>query len=49
MVFFQYEAQCEYDWLYASIPVPNLDSVALEAKFGAIEEFMETEAKKPFS
>ncbi|KAJ6548803.1 hypothetical protein B0H19DRAFT_193977 [Mycena capillaripes] len=44
-----FEAQSEYNGFYTSTPVPNPDLVALGAKFGTIEEVMETEIKKRFA
>ncbi|KAJ6585549.1 hypothetical protein B0H19DRAFT_1110029 [Mycena capillaripes] len=43
-----FAAQAEYNGLYTATPVPNPDLVALGAKFGTMEEFMETEVKKRF-
>ncbi|KAF7364729.1 NmrA domain-containing protein [Mycena venus] len=43
-----FAALAEYNGLYTSTPVPNPDLVALGAKFGTMEEFMETEVKKRF-
>ncbi|KAJ7785289.1 hypothetical protein DFH07DRAFT_726510 [Mycena maculata] len=39
----------EHNGFYATHAVPNADLVALGAKFGTLEEFMETEVKKRFS
>ncbi|KAK7040532.1 NmrA domain-containing protein [Favolaschia claudopus] len=44
-----YEALAEYQGFYTSTPVPNPDLVALGAKFGTVEELVETEIKKRFS
>ncbi|KAJ7185264.1 hypothetical protein C8R46DRAFT_375565 [Mycena filopes] len=41
------EARSQYE-LYAATPVPNPDLVALGAKFGTMEEFMEMEVKKRY-
>ncbi|KAJ7912411.1 hypothetical protein B0H13DRAFT_2007472 [Mycena leptocephala] len=43
------EAQSAYNGFYTATPVPNPDLVALGAKFGTIEEFLETEMKKRFT
>ncbi|KAJ7648757.1 NAD(P)-binding protein [Mycena polygramma] len=43
-----FEAQAAYDGFYTETPVPNPALVALGAKFGTIEEFVETEVKKHF-
>ncbi|KAJ7912405.1 NAD(P)-binding protein [Mycena leptocephala] len=44
-----FEAQSEYNGFYTATPVPNPDLVALGAKFGTMEEFLETEMKKRFA
>ncbi|KAJ7330357.1 hypothetical protein DFH08DRAFT_312583 [Mycena albidolilacea] len=41
-------AQTEYNGFYTSTPIPNPDLTALGAKFGTIEEFVETELKKRY-
>ncbi|KAJ6453069.1 NAD(P)-binding protein [Mycena sanguinolenta] len=43
-----FAALAEYNGLYTSTPVPNPDLIALGAKFGTMEEFMEKEVKKRF-
>ncbi|KAJ7433688.1 NAD(P)-binding protein [Mycena galericulata] len=43
-----FAAQSEYDGFYTATPVPNPDLVSLGAKFGTLEEFMQTEVKKRF-
>ncbi|KAJ7611428.1 NAD(P)-binding protein [Mycena polygramma] len=43
-----FEAQAAYDGFYTETPVPNPALVALGAKFGTIEQFVETEVKKRF-
>ncbi|KAJ6465601.1 NAD(P)-binding protein [Mycena vitilis] len=43
-----FEAQAAYDGFYTETPVPNPALVALGAKFGTIEEFVETEVKQHF-
>jgi len=47
LLSFQFAAHSEYNGLYTETPVPNPDLVALGAKFGTMEEFME-EVKKHF-
>jgi hypothetical protein len=44
----QFAAQTEYNGFYTSTPIPNPDLTALGAKFGTIEEFVETELKKRY-
>ncbi|KAJ7776282.1 hypothetical protein B0H16DRAFT_1712658 [Mycena metata] len=48
MIDEMFAAHAEYNGLYTSTPVPNPDLVALGAKFGTMEEFVETEIKKRF-
>ncbi|KAJ7445533.1 hypothetical protein B0H11DRAFT_2341019 [Mycena galericulata] len=43
-----FAAQSEYNGLYTATQVPNPDLVGLGAKFGTVEEFMDTEVKKRF-
>ncbi|KAJ7602902.1 NAD(P)-binding protein [Mycena polygramma] len=43
-----FEAQAAYDGFYTETPVPNPALVALGAKFGTIEEFVEREVKQHF-
>ncbi|KAF7358530.1 NmrA domain-containing protein [Mycena venus] len=43
-----FAAQAEYNGFYTSTPVPNPDLTALGAKFGTIEELVETELKKRY-
>ncbi|KAJ7466139.1 hypothetical protein B0H11DRAFT_2239867 [Mycena galericulata] len=43
-----FAAQSEYDGFYTATPVPNPELVSLGAKFGTLEEFMQTEVKKRF-
>ncbi|KAJ7772970.1 hypothetical protein DFH07DRAFT_952941 [Mycena maculata] len=42
-------AQSEYNGIFTAAQVPNPDLVALGAKFGTMEQFMEKEMKKRFS
>ncbi|KAJ7621867.1 hypothetical protein DFH06DRAFT_1340870 [Mycena polygramma] len=44
-----FASHAEYNGLYAATPVPNPDLVALGAKFGTMEELMETEVKTRFA
>ncbi|KAJ7751739.1 hypothetical protein DFH07DRAFT_825976 [Mycena maculata] len=44
-----FAAQSEYNGFHTATAIPNPDLVALGAKFGTIEKFMETEVKKRFS
>ncbi|KAJ7330341.1 hypothetical protein DFH08DRAFT_882414 [Mycena albidolilacea] len=43
-----FAAQTEYNGFYTSTPIPNPDLTALGAKFGTIEEFVETELKNRY-
>ncbi|KAK7064991.1 NmrA domain-containing protein [Favolaschia claudopus] len=44
-----FQAAAEYQGFYFSTPVPNPELAGLGAKFGTIEEFVQTEIKKRFS
>ncbi|KAF8190669.1 hypothetical protein K438DRAFT_1970967 [Mycena galopus ATCC 62051] len=43
-----FAAQAEYNGFYTSTPVPNPELTALGAKFGTMEEFVETELKQRY-
>ncbi|KAF7377001.1 NmrA domain-containing protein [Mycena sanguinolenta] len=43
-----FAAQAEHNGFYTSTPVPNPDLAALGAKFGTMEQFVETELKKHY-
>ncbi|KAJ7900903.1 hypothetical protein B0H13DRAFT_1622162 [Mycena leptocephala] len=43
-----FAAQSEYNGFYTSTQIPNPDLISLGAKFGTIQEFVETELKKHF-
>ncbi|KAJ7621870.1 hypothetical protein DFH06DRAFT_1009680 [Mycena polygramma] len=44
-----FASHAEYNGLYPATPVPNPDLVALGAKFGTMEELMDTEMKRRFA
>ncbi|KAJ7732073.1 hypothetical protein DFH07DRAFT_968556 [Mycena maculata] len=44
-----YAVLSEYNGFHTTTPIPNPDLVALGAKFGTIEQFMETEVKRHFT
>ncbi|KAJ7092098.1 hypothetical protein C8R43DRAFT_908204 [Mycena crocata] len=44
-----FAAQSEYNGFFTATPAPNPDLVALGAKFGTVEEFMQQEVKIRFS
>ncbi|KAJ6487253.1 hypothetical protein C8R47DRAFT_519140 [Mycena vitilis] len=44
-----YQMHAEYEGFYTETPVPNPDLVALGAKFGTLQEFLETEVKPRFA
>ncbi|KAF7340689.1 NmrA domain-containing protein [Mycena sanguinolenta] len=41
-------AQAEYNGFYTSTPIPNPELTALGAKFGTMEQFVETEVKRRY-
>ncbi|KAJ6510998.1 hypothetical protein C8R45DRAFT_892494 [Mycena sanguinolenta] len=43
-----FAAQAEYNGFYTSTPIPNPELTALGAKFGTMEQFVETELKRRY-